>query len=233
MTFETILSLDTATEAVTVALLRGESSFTRSAHGFSAHSEHVLSFVDEVLKEGQCQLAQVDAIAFGAGPGAFTGLRVACAVAQGLGWAAEKPLVAVSNLAATAFAAHTSGRILAALDARMHQCYAAVFACEIGMVPRLLTEPIVADAKDVIALAKDNDATYWAGDALEVYQEAFSFSGLKPLNDTAPDALAMAHLAQLMAREGNIVRALEASPVYVRNRVALTIEDRAKGEKLS
>lgn len=233
MKFESILSLDTATEAVTVALLKGKNSFTRQATGFSAHSEHVISFIDEVLKEGNRELKDVDAIAFGAGPGAFTGLRVACAVAQGLGWAADKPLVAVSNLAAAAFATKTSGRIIAVLDARMHQCYAAVFDCKEGMIPKALTEPVVVNPEDLVAIAKENAASFITGDALTMYEATLAhIDGVTPLNGKAPDALTMAYLAQLLAREGNIVRAIDAAPIYVRNRVALTIEDRAKGEKL-
>ncbi len=233
MKFESILSLDTATEAVTVALLKGENSFTRQATGFSAHSEHVISFVDAVLKEGEIALKDVDAIAFGAGPGAFTGLRVACAVAQGLGWAADKPLVAVSNLAAAAFAAEVSGRIMAALDARMHQCYAAIFDCVKGAIPKAVTDPIVANPEDLVCLAKEKNVTFITGEALAIYEEELShIKGVAPLKSEAPDALAMAYLAQLMARAGTVCRAIDAAPIYVRNRVALTIEDRAKGEKL-
>lgn len=233
MAFDTILSIDTATEAVTVALLKGEETFTRSATGFSAHSEHVISFIDEVLKEGNTELKDVDAIAFGAGPGAFTGLRVACAVAQGLGWAADKPLVAVSNLAAAAFATNVSGRVLAALDARMHQCYAALFDCEVGAIPKAITEPVVANPEDLVRLAKENNAAFITGDALTLYEETLAhIEGVAPLKSEAPDALTMAYLAQLMAREGKVLRAIDAAPIYVRNRVALTIEDRAKGEKL-
>ncbi len=233
MAFDTILSLDTATEAVTVALLKGKENFTRLATGFSAHSEHVISFIDEVLKEGNSELKDVEAIAFGAGPGAFTGLRVACAVAQGLGWAAEKPLVAVSNLAAAAFATNASGRILSVLDARMHQCYAAVFDCEEGMIPKAITEPVVANPEDLVAIAKENAATLITGDALTLYESTLAhIDGVTPLNATAPDARTMAYLAQLLARDGKVLRAIDAAPIYVRNRVALTIEDRAKGEKL-
>ena len=233
MAFDTILSLDTATEAVTVALLKGNVTFTRSATGFSAHSEHVISFIDEVLKEGNSELKDVEAIAFGAGPGAFTGLRVACAVAQGLGWAADKPLVAISNLAAAAFATKVSGRILSVLDARMHQCYAAVFDCEEGMIPKAITEPVVANPEDLVAVAKENAATLITGDALPMYESTLAhIDGVTPLNSKAPDALTMAYLAQLLAREGNVLRAIDAAPIYVRNRVALTIEDRAKGETL-
>ncbi len=233
MAFDTILSLDTATEAVTVALLKGKENFTRSATGFSAHSEHVISFIDEVLKEGNSELKDVEAIAFGAGPGAFTGLRVACAVAQGLGWAADKPLVAVSNLAAAAFATNASGRILSVLDARMHQCYAALFDCEKGMIPKAITEPVVANPEDLVAIAKENAAAFITGDALTMYEAVLAhIDGVTPLNAKAPDALTMAYLAQLLARDGKVLRAIDAAPIYVRNRVALTIEDRAKGEKL-
>ena len=149
MTFERILALDTATETVSVALLDGPRRFYQSDAQYNRHSEQILPFVDTVLKESGLTLKDIDAIAFGAGPGAFTGLRVACGVAQGLGWASEKPLVAVSNLEAAAIKRAFTGRILVALDARMKECYVAAYEVTGGCLSKSLSEPVVAKPEDL------------------------------------------------------------------------------------
>ncbi len=233
MTFERILALDTATETVSVALRDGEALFYRSDAQYNRHSEQILPFVDAVLNEARKTLSDVDAIAFGAGPGAFTGLRVACGVAQGLGWAADKPLVAVSNLEAAALKGGIDGRILTALDARMKECYVAAYDVKNGTLVSTLIKPHVTRPENLAALCEEARITALVGDAYERYKERMDLPSCVQITDigcaTASD---IAALARTMAEEGKIVTALQAAPVYVRNRVALTIDERARGQAL-
>lgn len=233
MTFERILALDTATETVSVALLDGPRRFYQSDAQYNRHSEQILPFVDTVLKESGLTLKDIDAIAFGAGPGAFTGLRVACGVAQGLGWASEKPLVAVSNLEAAAIKRAFTGRILVALDARMKECYVAAYEVTGGCLSKSLSEPVVAKPEDLGALCEKFEINDVSGDAFKRYADRIDLTDrVQVLEKTPATALEIAFLAQSMAQEGKTVTALNAAPIYVRNRVALTIDERAQGVKL-
>ncbi len=239
VTFENILAIDTATEAITVALLKGEAAFFKREVGYGAHSQHAIPFIDALLREADLNLSNIDAIAFGAGPGAFTGLRVACGIAQGIGWAREIPLVPVSNLAATAFGLEGSGfkgegrRILSALDARMHACYVEVFEAAAGEIPRSVTEATLMAPEDIATFAEKEQVTSFAGDAFRVYEKDIKLSKTPGSFFAEPtDALRIAKLGRLIAQVGGTVPASQAAPIYVRNRVALTIDERAKGEVL-
>lgn len=236
--FENILAIDTATEAITVALLKGEEAYLKREVGYGAHSQHAIPFIDALLKEADLELNEIDAIAFGAGPGAFTGLRVACGIAQGLGWAREIPLIPVSNLAATAFSLEgsgigTKGRVLSALDARMHACYVEVFDVAKGEIPKPVTEASLMGPEDIASFAESEKVDFVAGEALAIYKKDIALgSAARILRDTPTDALHIARLGRLIALAGGSVAAAVAAPIYVRNRVALTIDERAKGEVL-
>ena len=241
----TILALDTATERLSAALARdGRVVDALTDAEPNQHTEKLISVIDAILQRNALALSELDAVAFGAGPGAFTGLRVACGVAQGLGWAAGKPLLCVSNLEATArhaAAAGFVGRLLAAHDARMHECYAAVF--EIGPaapgVPAGLNAVKTLAAAQLVkpsmlgALAREHAVEAAAGGALEVYGGEIVLDAgvrrLAPFDTTASD-IALGGMALWEA--GGAVRPEEAAPLYVRNRVALTMAERAAGERL-
>lgn len=233
MSFERILAIDTATEDVSVALLDAERSYFRIDHEYNKHSEQVLPLIDELFSEAGLTLKDVDAVAFGAGPGAFTGLRVACGVAQGLGWAAAKPLAAVSNLEAAALKCGESARVLVALDARMRQCYAAVYDVHQGAIQRVLSPAELLNPEDLSSLAATWKVDLVLGEAFDVYASFIELdAGIRRLSVGHADALDIARLGLIQARAGKTVSALQAAPIYVRNRVALTIEERARGEKL-
>ena len=128
-----LVAFDTSTQWLSVACLAGEKLVTRAERAGQAHSERLLPLLDEVLAEAGIALADLDAIAFGAGPGSFTGVRIACGVAQGLALGADLPLVPVSTLEAlaqTAFRVHGATRVLACLDARMREVYVAAYSKE-------------------------------------------------------------------------------------------------------
>lgn len=233
MSFEKILALDTATETVSVALSVGDAQFYRSDDQYNKHSEQILPFVDSVLSEAHMTLADIDAIAFGAGPGAFTGLRVACGVAQGLGWAAGKPLVAVSNLEAAVIKGKADGRVLVALDARMKECYTAVYEVKDTALVATCAEPLVARPEELGALCEKHGVTAALGDAFERYAERITLApSVQVLPVGCATAAEIALLGRTAARAGKTVPAQLAAPLYVRNRVALTIDERSRGQTL-
>jgi len=127
----TLLAIDTATETCSVALLHAGVLSEWIERVGQGHSERVLPMVQALLEETGIELARCDAIAFGAGPGSFTGLRIACGVAQGLAWGIDRRVLPVGNLAGLALAVHDAApavaRIAAAMDARMNEVYWAVY----------------------------------------------------------------------------------------------------------
>src|SRR5450631_2186990 len=120
-----VLAVDTATEACSVALLSGDELIGRSAQGGLSHAQQILGMVDAVLAEAQVSLSMLDGIAASVGPGAFTGVRISVAVAQGLAFGAGLIVAPVTTLEALALQAMQSGanRALACLDARMGEVY--------------------------------------------------------------------------------------------------------------
>lgn len=239
------LALDTAQEDCAAALLRdGKLLAVRCEHVGNRHAECVLGLIDAVLAEAGETKANLSAVAFGAGPGSFTGLRVACGVAQGLAWALRLPVLAVSNLEAAALlAAREKGlapgeRIFVANDARMNECYAALYeVCDpaTGRYFTRLTEPALLKPEAVPAAAREGGAKLVAGSAPVQFPEVFDATRLEgielyPRTASAPEEIAL--LGEAMFRRGEAVEPQAAAPIYVRNRVALTMAERAAGEKL-
>lgn len=226
-----ILALETSTDLGSCALWRdGELSERRCPPG-RPHSETLLPLVRDLLTDAGIDFFGLDAIAFGAGPGAFTGLRVACGVAQGLAVAANLPVMPIGTLEALA-AACDSGRVLAVLDARMNEVYYATLECDQAGV-RLLGELRVA-APAAVEMPTGGD---WiaCGNALAAYPllaERVAQAGLRARPEAMPTAVAVARLAAARLRsQGGIDPAL-AVPLYVRDKVARTVAERlAEGGK--
>lgn len=225
-----ILALDTATETCSVAVLAGAALTARSAVVGQHHSERLLPMVDEVLRDAGLTLESVDVIAFGAGPGSFTGLRIACGAAQGLAWVRGIPVIAVGNLEALAahvLAAHADcSSVLCAIDARMQEAYCAVYRRgEAGGAPVEVLPPTLAQPSALAELARDVDAV--AGDALRSFPAAWPPDAQQrrfpDLRATAADIARVAATPEGRARARP---ARDAAPLYVRDQVALTIEQR-------
>jgi len=229
MTVPCILALDTATEVCSVALIGQAAEFVRSERVGQRHSERALPLVDEVLREAGVALREVDYIAFGAGPGSFTGLRIACGLAQGLAWGACRPVIPVGNLqalAARVFAADAGVEtVMCAIDARMHEAYVATFRR--GEAPVEVTPPSLARAGELAGLWRDADAV--AGDALTVFPDAWGGAPVRRYPDLRADASDIARVAATPAGLAHAVAAAAAAPLYVRDRVALTIAERRAG----
>ena len=220
-----ILALDTSTEACSVALLADGVVHEQHQITPREHAHWVLSMAQNVLEEADVSLTQLDALAFGRGPGAFTGVRIGVGVAQGLAFATDLPVVPVSSLAAMAHGAWRSeghAHVLAAIDARMGEIYAA--ACEViaeGEV-RFITTEQVCTAAELVPPTEDiwfGIGTGWdtfAADLGELFGERLiGYSG-KDLPHARDVALIGAYRSQC----GDCVVAEQALPVYLRDNVA-------------
>ena len=221
----TILAIETSTERCSVALLHHGQVTERAIEGAKRHAQSVLVFVDALLSDAGVAKTQLDAVAFGRGPGAFTGVRLAVAVAQGFAYALDIPALPVSTLAATAFDAFTMAPelqvrpLLVALDARMGEVYAGRFAFQTtansaGIVLALGEERVCKP--DALAL---HGLEPCVGSGALCYADKFSPQlGL----NAVPRASAIA----LLSRSVQPVIAEHALPVYLRDHVAFSIRER-------
>lgn len=227
MTVPSILALDTATETCSVALLTPAGLTCRAESMGQRHSERALPMVDEVLREAGITLNDLDYLAFGAGPGSFTGLRIACGLIQGLAWGSGKPVIPVGNLLALAARvlaeAPDCDTVLCAIDARMHEAYCAVYRRGAGIIE--VSAPSLAKPDVLTELASEVDAV--AGDALTVFPDAWPDAGkLRRFPSLRADAADIARIAATPALIACAVAAQDAAPLYVRDRVALTTDER-------
>jgi tRNA threonylcarbamoyladenosine biosynthesis protein TsaB len=221
-----ILALETSTEYCSVALWQDGTVSERSALVGQKHSELLLAMLDELLQEAGVKLAQLDGIAFGAGPGSFTGVRIACGVAQGLALGAELPVLGVSTLQAVA---QDSGqdRVIVALDARMAEVYFAVYEKRDGAWQALCAPTLCLPADAPLVTGND-----WlgAGSGFGVHGDTLAarYAGqLRALDaQCVPQARAIAALAAPLFAAGQGVDAALAMPVYLRDKVALKTSER-------
>jgi tRNA threonylcarbamoyladenosine biosynthesis protein TsaB len=225
----TILALETSTELASAALLHGEQVFARESSGVQTHSQTILPMMQSLLAQAGITLAQCDAIAFGAGPGSFTGVRTACGIAQGLAFGADLPVIPIVTLQAMAQAcreASGASEVLALLDARMDEIYWAQYHFSEGW--RTVVEPSLSPASGILL---SEDVTI-CGNGLSVYvANSAANSGLHlPIGNVQPDIMPHAkHVAQLARIEfiaNRMVAPRDAQPIYLRNKVALTTMER-------
>lgn len=215
-----LLAFDTATDACTVALWIDGAVHERFEPG-QRHTERVLILVDEVLAEAGLALTALDALAFGRGPGSFTGLRIGAGVAQGLAFGASLPVVPVSSLAALAQGIDAP-RVLAAFDARMHQVYWGAYARGVEGLAVLQGEETVAAPAAVPV--PDGDGWVGAGSGWDSYAaELEARLGDRVRHWRAGCYPRARHVAELGAagfKAGRAVPAEQALPVYIRDDVA-------------
>src|SRR5690349_20852576 len=213
-----LLAIDTATERCSVALRAEGQTIERSIELPRGHADLVLPMVDEVLREGGLQLRDLDGIAYGRGPGGFTGVRIAVGVVQGLAFGADLPTVGISNLAAVAQQVAREGdRVLVCMDARMEQVYWSVFAREPGSKLVTSIAPERVDAPDSVT---DGDYTVLAGTGFKAYGHLaarLSRTERRMAETALPSAADIALLAEAEFRAGRAKPAAEAEPVYVRD----------------
>ena len=228
-----LLALETATEACSVALVHGETVIARTELAPRRQAERVLPMADELLAEAGIGKHALDASAVGRGLGAFTGVRLAVSLAQGMAMALDRPVVTISSLAALALEApEDDAAILAVIDARMGEIYAASYRRdnEGGLIA--LDEERVSTA-DSLTLPQ---AATWnvVGTGWATYHDALrSRLGAAPRSADGACYPQARHVATLAVREftaGRAVAPEHALPVYLRDKVALTLaeQDRSK-----
>lgn len=221
-----LLVLDTSTEWCSAALWLDGQILARRVLAGQRHSSLLLPMVDELLRESGIGLRQLDGIGYGAGPGSFTGLRIACAVTQGLAFGASLPVVGVSTLQSIAEQTG-AGQVLTVLDARMAEVYWAAYQrnasgwCAVSDPQLALPESVVVP---------EEGEWIGAGNGFTVLGEVLRprlAAQLERIDDTLmPDAAAMAPLAARALERGEGVDAALAAPIYLRDKVALTIDER-------
>lgn len=223
----TLLALDTSTEACSVALWHKGEKTHLDELAQRTHTKRILPMIDELLVNSGINLKQVDALAFGRGPGSFTGVRVGAGIAQGLAFGADLPVIAVSNLTAMAQAAfelHQVENVVAAIDARMNEVYFSQVKRE--KVRSELGEffqwnPVIEEqvCQPEKALEQLSDlSAYRVGTGWAAYPQ-FRDSGLEGSDIILPSAQYMLELALTDYAQNKVISALEIEPVYLRNEV--------------
>jgi len=221
-----ILALETSTEFCSVALLAGEEIDARETRAGQKHSELLLPMIDALLRAHGVALRELTGIAFGQGPGSFTGLRIACGVVQGLAFGAGLPVVGIGTLFAMA-AATRAERVVCCVDARVRECYHAAYERD-GEGWRAVHDPSVCAPAAVPALpgsgwlACGNGFAVYGDVLIEQYKG--QLAGVDA--DAVPHARDIALLAAPYFESGDTLSAEQAAPLYLREKVALRIDER-------
>ncbi len=221
-----ILALDTSTEHCSVALWRDGVVHEHAARAGQAHSAMLTGMVDTVLAEGGLRLAMLDGIAYGQGPGSFTGLRIACAVAQGLAFPSDIPLAGIGTLHAMALACGAA-KVMCCLDARMQEIYHAAYVRQGDAYIEVSAPRVCAPA---IAPELPGDGWTGCGSGFAAYRDVLQQrygAALATIDDAVyPHAGDIARLAAPLFAAGRGIRAEEAAPLYIRDKVALKTVER-------
>lgn len=218
----TLLALDTATEACSVALLHDGKVISHYEVIPRQHAQRLLPMIKTLMAEAGIPLSALDAIAFGRGPGAFTGIRIAIGVVQGLAFALDRPVLPVSNLAVLAqrsMREHGAEQVAAAIDARMDEVYWGCYQAQQGEMRLLGREAVLAP--ELAALPEGATGDWFAaGTGWGTFAERI---GVKPSaqdSSMLPHAQDLLTLAQFAWARGESLVADEAQPVYLRDQVA-------------
>jgi tRNA threonylcarbamoyladenosine biosynthesis protein TsaB len=226
-----LLAFDTSTESMSIALQLPQGLLVRESMGGAQASARLIPDILALLAEAGCTLAQLDAIAFGCGPGAFTGLRTACSVAQGLALGAGKPVIAVDSLLLVAQDARSQLPeqalldVWVAMDARMDEIYAGAYRWQGGRWS-------VSSAPALYAVPALNE--HWqaappaivAGSALDAFGDRLNTRAATRLAQARSRGEALAQVAQQLWADGAVVDAAHALPLYLRDKVAQTTAER-------
>jgi tRNA threonylcarbamoyladenosine biosynthesis protein TsaB len=230
-----ILIIDTATEYCSCALASEKEALSLGQLAPRQHTELILPMIDQLLAQAELMPQQLTAVAFGCGPGSFTGLRIACGVAQGIAYAVDLPVLAISDLAALAQAAqqqHAANQVLAALDARMSQIYWGAYRFDAKQqIMRLQGEEHVSQAEHItlpasVPSSNGRDGEKWLGMgsgwgvyATELQHAIAQHGKMLPtyFADALPHAVDMVPLARFAAAQGQFLSPEFASPTYLRD----------------
>lgn len=220
-----LLAVETSTELCSAALLRGDELFVEEAMAPNQHAERLAPMVRRLLARSGLDVSGLDAVAFGQGPGSFTGLRIACGMAQGLALGAGLPVVPVPSFIALAEQANAS-RVIVALDARMGETYLAAYSrmggdWQAAIEPGLYTQGALPDlpGRDWVATGSGFDAFDWL-------RGAYAGSVGNRIAQDLPRAGSVARVAARRLGRGEAIAPENAAPLYLRDKVALTTQER-------
>jgi tRNA threonylcarbamoyladenosine biosynthesis protein TsaB len=221
-----LLAIDTATEVLALAVAAGGRVRERTIVAGQRHAELILGAIEALLAEAGLAVRELHGVVYGAGPGSFTGLRIACGVAQGIAAARELPVLGVSTLAAMAAAADRE-RVVACLDARMGEVYHAAFERRADALHEVI--PPGLHRPDAVPVP---GGCGWigCGAGFAAYRDALaarhgaSLEGILP--EVMPSAAAMLRLAAPRFEAGEGTDPASAAPLYIRDRVALKTSER-------
>jgi len=223
-----LLAFDTATERLHIGLVVGEDTWLHDSEGGARASSSLISSLRGLLAEARIGLRELDAIAFGRGPGAFTGIRTACAVAQGLALGADKPVLAVDTLMAVAEDAHARAGlrdVWVAMDARMDEIYAAHYLRAEGAW-RNVVAPALYTLEGLHARWQQTPPQSIAGTAPAAFGTRLDSGAAQVVADARPVARALLSCARAAWAQGSATDPALALPLYLRDRVALTSAER-------
>lgn len=220
-----LLAIETSSELCSVALLRGEELFVEEAVAENRHSELLAPMIRRVLERSHLTAHHMDAFGFGQGPGSFTGVRIACGMVQGLAFATGRPVVPVPSLLALAEQSREL-RVISALDARMGEAYLAAYARN-GEDWDEVIAPRLADAGGLPPLpGRSWTATGSGFDRHPWLLDAYGASIAMRFEGDLPRAGSVARIAARRLARGAGISAEQASPLYLRDKVALTTAER-------
>jgi len=220
-----LLAVETSTELCSAALLRGDELFVEEAVAENRHSELLVPMIRRLFERSRLKPADMDGFGFGQGPGSFTGIRIACGIAQGLAFGANRPVIPVPSLLALAEQSNER-RVLTAFDARMDETYLAAYARD-GDDWSEVIAPCLADrvalpplpGREWVAIGSGFERFAWLR---EHYRDAI----ITRIDGDLPRAGAVARLAARRLARGLGVAPERAAPLYLRDKVALTTEER-------
>lgn len=239
-----LLALETATTHCSVALLMGSEQLHLNEVAPQKHAALLLPMVDKLMAQAGLSKSQLDAVAFGQGPGSFTGLRIAAAATQGIALGLDLPVAGVSTLAALAHQRYRIAGVaqcIACLDARMSEIYWGFYETQSMGCSQQVNEEQVGSVDELLKIinegattekgaTSESQATFHevAGDGAGLLQSSTEANDKNLISDVHPQALDVALLALQRINTGDVVEAASALPVYLRNRVALTESERAQ-----
>ena len=218
----TLLALDTATEACSVALLHDGRVLSHYEVAPRMHAQRLLPMIQQLLGEAGIAASALDAIAFGRGPGAFTGVRIAIGVVQGLAFALDRPVLPVSNLAVLAQRAlreQGATQVAAAIDARMDEVYWGCYRAEAGEM-RLLGQEAVLPPEHAEAPRGSDGEWFGAGTGWGTFAARLALRPVGMDGSMLPHAEDLLTLARFAWARGEALPADQAQPVYLRDQVA-------------
>lgn len=234
--FPTVLAVETATQACSVALIYQGQEYIRHEILPQKHAHRVLEMVDEVINESGVSTDKIDLLAYGEGPGAFTGVRIASGVIQGLALGWDKPVLAVSSLLAMAESVlidkYSASDVnwCALLDARMKEIYllSGTYQSACNLISS--NEPVLISPHDIADYLDTSKAYVGIGDTHEEYPELSN--SFIDWCSSLPSAVSIARLAQKKFTEAKSLDEIIPNPLYLRNQIADTIAERKLKKEL-